>query len=65
MHNSQSCDTVVQTDWHNFVWAKNQDQIVNRLTPNDPYTRYDQEKTGLSAQRLNQWMERTATSGDD
>ena len=28
-------------------------------------TRYDQEKTGLSAQRLNQWTEHTATSGDD
>jgi len=21
IHNSQSCDTAVQTDWHNFVWA--------------------------------------------
>ena len=29
------------------------------------HTRYDQEKTGLSAQRLNQWTEHTATSGDD
>ena len=29
------------------------------------YTRFDQQKTGLSMQRLNQWTEHTAASGAD